>query len=281
MPLLSFSRYNLTKTIMNTLKLICVSLTLCASASVTSALTLEEVAARSSLWPFNISVVEEIPSIPAAARKFPGVLLRIEDGQALIDYGRDGVHRVDLAATDILEASARLQSGEVDPDLANFTRYTTNIFFAKNSNDAYAPIPVDKFANTERYLVVYAPARIVQEEPIFEAIDKLLTASDAAGNASVVLGLGPGFYKAAASKRIDWTMVQPHSSIAYSEALRHEPEADVTIVLIDAYGKILNRVVLDYSSLLDHSRMDEMRAQMVRISEATAVHLPHFTPNEN
>lgn len=263
---------------MNKVQLILVTLTLCASATVASSLTVKEVAERSSLWPFYISVVEEIPSIPAAARKFPGVLLRIEDDQALIDFGRDGVHRVDLAATDILEASARLQSGEVDPDLANFTRYTTNIFFAKNVNDVFAPIPVDKFADTERYLMIYAPARIVEDEPLFEAIDTLLAASDATGNASVVLGLGPGFYKAAASKRIDWTMVQPHSSIAYREALRHEPEVDLTIVLIDAYGKVLYRKVLTYATLLDRARMDALCEQIVHLSEATAVRLPQFRP---
>jgi|GEM_PF-2534314 len=253
-------------------------LSLCATAiaSASPGLTLEAVAERSSLWPFYISVVDDVDSIPASARKFPGVLIRIEDDKALIDFGRDGVHAVDIAATNLLEASVRIQNGETEADLANFTRYTTNIFFGKNSNDAYAPIPVDTLATTERYLIVYANARLLEEGAFFDTIDALLKESDAAGNTSVVLGLEPNFYKTAASMRIDWMMVQPHSSIAYRDALMHQPGEGVTIALIDAYGKVLRREVFSYDDLLDRALMDDFRDTMVSLSENTSVKLPQF-----
>lgn len=225
-----------------------------------SPVTLQELLDDSELWSFNVRVDPDkvAPALRRAA-SFPAVLLRIEEGKALVDFGRDGVHPISIEDTDLLENAGRIKRGEAELDLPNFTRYTTNIFFRLNENDQYRPYPVDQYASNPLYLLVYGDPRLVEEPALFEAVDTLFAKTKEKGGMGVVIPTSHSFYGPAMAKRIEWVMPFPHSRIAYVDALHHYPKQDaITLVLVDAYGKILRRSIFAYEAMAAGLTEDEL-----------------------
>lgn len=91
-----------------------------AAAIVTAANLL----ANERFWPYHVGLVRawqpegrEAP-LPLGTR---GVLIRIEEaGQARIDFGRDGLFEVPVAATDVVELANRVRRGELEKMAPNY-----------------------------------------------------------------------------------------------------------------------------------------------------------------
>ena len=80
--------------------------------------------ANERFWPYHVGLIRawqpegrDAP-LPVGTR---GVLIRIdESGQARIDFGRDGLFEVPVAATDIVELANRVRRGELEKMAQNY-----------------------------------------------------------------------------------------------------------------------------------------------------------------
>ncbi|MEZ4217601.1 MAG: hypothetical protein R3E88_14045 [Myxococcota bacterium] len=82
--------------------------------------------ANERFWPYHVTLVEPV-AVPGAARALPaslrGVLIRANaDGSVRVDFGRDGMLDVPLAATDVVAGANRTREGEelkIGPNLGH------------------------------------------------------------------------------------------------------------------------------------------------------------------
>lgn len=223
--------------------------------------SLEEFLDDSELWSFHVKVDPEriAPELRMAA-SFPAILLRVEGGKALVDFGRDGVHQIPIEHTNLLEAAVRIKSGEAELDLPNFTRYTTNIFIRRNDKGNYRPYAIDLYASTPHYMIVYGDARLVEDEAIYEGVERLFETVVSKGGLGLTMPTSHSFYAPAMAKGVDWMMPFAHSRIAFVDALYHHPDKEaLTLVYVDAYGRVIERAVYAYENAAEGLAAMEQR----------------------
>jgi hypothetical protein len=83
--------------------------------------TAENLLASERFWPYHVALVAALTGqqpLPAGTR---GVLIRVEPGGvARVDFGRDGVRTVPLAATDLVAQAELVRRGELLKTMSNF-----------------------------------------------------------------------------------------------------------------------------------------------------------------
>lgn len=84
----------------------------------------EDLLDHERFWPYHVSLVRAWQP-PGAAQPLAegslGVLIRVEDGGVLrADFGRNGVHRLPIAATDLVKQANLVRSGEQGKLAPNF-----------------------------------------------------------------------------------------------------------------------------------------------------------------
>jgi hypothetical protein len=85
----------------------------------------ENLATSDAYWPLHVTLArpwsppDGSPALPAGV---PGVLIRVEPagGVARIDFGRDGVHVVPIAETDLVQEANRVRAGAWERIAPNF-----------------------------------------------------------------------------------------------------------------------------------------------------------------
>ena len=86
--------------------------------------TAKNLLASDRFWPYQLAVTQAIPAgeqNKALEAGAVGVLIRVEDGGvARIDFGRDGMHRVPIVKTDLVERANRVRRGELEKIAPNF-----------------------------------------------------------------------------------------------------------------------------------------------------------------
>lgn len=212
------------------------------------AVTLEMFLERSDLWSFHVWVdPEKVARELRHASRFPAVLLRVEQGAALVDFGRNGIHTIPISATNLLEEAGRIARGETDPELPNFIRYTANIFSRIKENGLRTPYLVDEYSSTPTFVLVYGDERLVEIDVLRMATHDLLQAVAKSGGLGIVVPTEQKFYAAAAKAGIDWVLPGAHPREPLIETLQHHPEKNaLTVVRIDAYGKLQQRIAFPY-----------------------------------
>jgi hypothetical protein len=115
--------------------------------------------ASERFWPYQVALAK--PWRPAGraaplAPGIPGVLIRVEDsGVARIDFGRDGLHEVPVAETDLVENANRIRRGELDKLAPNFV-LDLGPRLADAAGDALRPLSVRAVAEHTAFLCVFA-----------------------------------------------------------------------------------------------------------------------------
>ncbi len=80
--------------------------------------TEQNLLASERFWPYHVALTQPFESLPSGTR---GVLIRLETaGVARIDFGRDGLFEVPVAATDLVAAANRVRRGETHKQAPNF-----------------------------------------------------------------------------------------------------------------------------------------------------------------
>lgn len=120
------------------------------SAAVVSARTL---LASERFWPYQAALVRPWESLPKGAL---GVVIRIEPGErARLDFGRDGLFDLPVAATDLVERSNQVRSGALEKRAPNFLLAIGPRLLDSRSEGARA-FPYEEAAASRLFLCVFA-----------------------------------------------------------------------------------------------------------------------------
>ena len=93
-------------------------LPLAVGAADDAAVTEQNLHASERYWPYHVALTKPLHALKPGTT---GVLIRVEaSGAARIDFGRDGLHEVPVAATDLVERANRVRRGELSKKAPNF-----------------------------------------------------------------------------------------------------------------------------------------------------------------
>ncbi len=113
-------------------------------------------------WPYHVGLVRAWR--PEASEKpipvgLNGVLIRVEaDGAVLVDFGRDGIHRIPVDATDLVERANRVRRGEIDKLAPNFVRAIGPRLVDATAKEPGA-FPIEQVGTRRFFLTVFADPR--------------------------------------------------------------------------------------------------------------------------
>jgi hypothetical protein len=126
-----------------------------AAATVTE----QSLLASERFWPYQLAATATLP--PAGDRQpvqpgDVGVLIRVEaSGVARVDFGRDGLHEVPIARTDLVERANRIRKGELEKLAPNFL-LAIGPRLVDSASDALRPLPYAVVAEQRGFLCVFA-----------------------------------------------------------------------------------------------------------------------------
>jgi hypothetical protein len=135
-------------------------------------------------WPYHVGLVH--PWRPGASEKpipvgLNGVLVRVEaEGSALLDFGRDGIHRIPIDATDLVERANRIRRGEIEKLAPNFVR-AIGPRLVDATAERPGAFPFEQVGAHRFFLTVFADPRNAEFDELVRALaplrarDELLT----------------------------------------------------------------------------------------------------------
>jgi hypothetical protein len=115
--------------------------------------------ASERFWPYQVALIRPWqppgraePLVPGIA----GVLIRVENtGSARIDFGRDGLYEVPVAATDLVENANRIRRGELDKLASNFV-LDIGPRLVDSASDSLRPFGLRPTGERNGFLCVFA-----------------------------------------------------------------------------------------------------------------------------
>ncbi|HEU4429269.1 MAG TPA: hypothetical protein VFT98_10990 [Myxococcota bacterium] len=128
----------------------------------------ENLLASERFWPYRVAVTKRDLSSPLAAGS-EGVLIRVENGaRARIDFGRDGVHTVPVAITNLVDEANKVRLGELKKLSPNLTLALGPRL--SGSALGLGRLPLQETTAKRGFLVVFADPKSEQ----FDALAKSL-----------------------------------------------------------------------------------------------------------
>jgi hypothetical protein len=110
-------------------------------------------------WPYYVALTRAWqPSgrTLTLAPETSGVLIRVEpSGMARVDFGRDGLHEVPVAATDLVSSANRIRQGELEKSAPNFV-LAIGPRLLDPASDALRPFDFAAVAENTGFLCVFA-----------------------------------------------------------------------------------------------------------------------------
>jgi hypothetical protein len=158
-----------------------------------------------------------------------GVLIRVEaSGAARIDFGRDGLHEVPIAKTDLVERANRIRTGELAKLAPNFL-LAIGPRLVDSAGDALRPLPYASVAEQRGFLCVFADPGAKK----FAAL--------AAALAPLPQGEHPDARVREQLRSLGWTIpfVYDHLAEAYTRSLLDADVALPAVVLQTREGRVL------------------------------------------
>lgn len=136
--------------------------------------TLASLFASERFWPYQATLIEPWPvgqrTIDAG---LSGVLIRVEaDGFARIDFGRDGLHCVPVAHTDLVHQANRVRRGETEKSAPNFL-LAMGSRLIDSAAAKLQPFDLETAGRARFYLCVFAPVEGEALEKIAAALKSL------------------------------------------------------------------------------------------------------------
>jgi hypothetical protein len=207
-----------------------------------------ELLENSDLWPHRVELTKpvELSDPPKVLRPgWSGILMRIEEDGAVIDFGRHGTHSIEVSSTDTLLQASRIKSGEVKrADL--FVRRMFNKFYVADpgSYGTYRPSVHQDFTGFDTFLLVWADLGSVASGPAISWVLRERERLEHLRCRPLLFPLDPTEKELLADAKslgwkdptcYHWTLPGHRKSLAL------EPISDPTFFLIDRNGKVLDR----------------------------------------
>ena len=206
-------------------------------------ITAKNLLASDRFWPYQVAVTQAVPAgeqNKALEAGAVGVLIRVEDdGVARIDFGRDGMHRVPVAKTDLVERANRVRRGELEKIAPNFV-LAIGPRLVDAASATLQPLPFPDVAAGLGMLSVFADP----DAKDFSALAmSLAPLRERAGVFTILFPQGPHPDAGVRDqlRALQWPVpfVYDHPSEAYTKSLI-EPGAALPVVLLQTRdGRVL------------------------------------------
>ncbi len=195
-------------------------------------------------WPYRVSLAEDWtpPGGPPLEAGLMGVLLRLEPGgKARVDFGRDGLQEVPVAATDLVERANGVREGTLDKIAPNLL-HAVGPRLADPAAPAPSPYPMAAAAGHRAFLSVYA-------DPLAEGFDDLVASLEPLRQREGLLtmffpqGRIPDLDVRRQLREMGWTVpfVLDHLAEPYTRVQLGEEVALPAVQLQTAEGRVLFR----------------------------------------
>jgi hypothetical protein len=228
-----------------------------------AAVSEQNLLASERFWPYQVALTKawqppgrEDP-LPLG---IPGVLIRVDaPGMARIDFGRDGLYAVPVAATDLLENANRIRRGELEKMAPNFL-LDVGPRLAASTGDAPRPLGLRAASEHDFFLCVFAdPAA-----PGFDALAAAL--APLAGRAKLLTilfaqGEHPDARLHERLRGLSWpaAFVLDHLAEPYTRSLLPEQTPPPALLLVTREGRVLLASAWQPSA---RAALDEKLAQL-------------------
>jgi hypothetical protein len=208
-----------------------------------AAVTEQNLLTSERFWPYQVAATEALPAV-AGRQPVPagnvGVLIRVEaSGAARIDFGRDGLHEVPIAKTDLVERANRIRTGELAKLAPNFL-LAIGPRLVDSAGDALRPLPYASVAEQRGFLCVFADPGAKKFAALAAALAPL---QQRHGVATILLPQGehPDARVREQLRSLGWTIpfVYDHLAEAYTRSLLDADVALPAVVLQTREGRVL------------------------------------------
>jgi len=214
-----------------------------ASAPEAPPVTQENLLESERFWPYQVELLREWSpagggkSVPAGVL---GVLVRVEaGGRARVDFGREGVHEIPVARTDLVERANRVRKGALDKLAPNFV-HAIGTRLADPSGERLRAMPFARVFEPRAFLAVFADPASEEFAALAAALRPLQDREDL-GIVLFPQGRHPDERLHRKLAELDWRapFVLDHLAESYIRSLRSPEEALPALVLQTPEGRVL------------------------------------------
>ena len=202
--------------------------------------------ANERFWPYRVALLEPLardsdaPPIPTGR---DGVLLRVEAAGdvLLVDFGRDGRHRIPAARTDIVERANRVRRGEMVKDAPNLV-WAIAPRMLDSEPEAPSLYPLERAFEAPGFLAVLADPATEEFEAIARSLAPLRNRS---GVVTVLFPYGrmPDQHVHERLKQLEWPVLYLffHLAEPYGRTLLPDGLEPPAVLLLSREGRLLHQ----------------------------------------
>jgi len=192
-------------------------------------------------WPYRVSLLSswQVPGRePVLAAGSMGVLIRVErNGFARIDFGRDGVQSVPVAATDLLSSANQIRAGQLDKLAPNFV-FSIGPRLLDSAAERLAPFGYERVFEGRSFLTVFC-----ERKQLAALAPQLAPFAARAGLQTIVFPQGevPDGQIRDELRRLEWKVpfVYDHLAEAYTPSLLPAGLALPAVMLQTPEGRVV------------------------------------------
>ncbi len=198
-----------------------------------------DLANDSHLWPERVGLREplSLPDGKLISNRFPGMLIRVEGSDVLIDFGRDGRRRLPVEATDIIERATDIKANGRKDFWPNFWQEIgPRLVFGREG--VWSGVPPEEFLEAYLVAVIYTDVAAFDQEGAPAAIVQFCRAAMADGVYPIFFPLNTDLLERLDETWMGIAMPTPHFLAPMLGSLWHSPSRPFEVVVVDPFGKL-------------------------------------------
>ena len=207
-------------------------------------------------WPPDATLVKSLKlfsgkKVPVGE---PFTLHRIEGKKALVTFGRDGTHWIELEETNITELSEEIKNGKRYKVMPNLIFRLYNKLFVQRKLGKYEHLDLRYFKDTQIILFFFAAGQDVEHSERIRSLSQQYRnwRETFSKFELIMIQEDTTVFKQLDERgraNIIWPFMSVTSSVAYSEYMYLEQSDSPSFVLAGGEGDIINRYSLEENTL--------------------------------